>query len=125
MAPRAHILLVDDDAGLRGVLGGWLRSRSHVVTEAADGSIALAALASGCGASLIILDLEMPVMDGRTFLVTKARGDHAAIPVIIFSSSSASGLETLPDVIAVVPKCEGLGALMAVLPASEGGRHVV
>src|SRR6185437_661009 len=96
-------------------------AEGHRVTTAANGKLALAALILGHG--LVVLDLEMPVMDGRTFLAHKARGPHAATPVIIFSSSSLAGMHGLPSVLAVVAKADGVEALLAAIP--RGGRHAV
>ena len=73
-----HILVVEDNADLRGALAMLLESEGHHVIEAADGRLALEALASAIRVRLVILDLMMPVMDGPTFLAHKARGLHAA-----------------------------------------------
>ncbi len=119
MAGPTQVLIVDDDAILRDMAAVWVRSEGYSVSEAADGQAALEALASGPRVGLIILDLAMPVMDGKTFLAHKARGAHAAIPVIIFSSSP-SRLERLPDVIAVVSKGAGIEALLAAISLAVG-----
>jgi hypothetical protein len=47
-------------------------------------------------------------MDGPTFLAQKARSAHAAIPVVIFSSSPSIRLEGFGDVVSVVPKRDGI-----------------
>lgn len=134
MSPPAHVLLVDDDEDLRGVVIVLLVSEGHCVTEAAHGRAALDALASGPGVDLVILDQQMPVMDGKTFLALKGEGPHRQIPVIVFSSSPPIGLAGLPDVVASVSKDDGmtalLGAMARALPAGSsaetpgGGSHV-
>src|SRR5258708_35065016 len=93
MAAAARTLIVDDNEDLRNTLAALLQSEGHFVIGVADGQLALDALASGPGFGLIVLDLMMPVMDGATFLACKAKGAHAAIPVVGFSSSPSSGLE--------------------------------
>lgn len=112
MIGAPHVLIVDDDEDMRGLLIVLLQSEGHSVIGTADGEAALEALASGPSIGLIVLDLEMPVMDGKTFLVRKARGAHARVPVVIFSSSPCLGLEALPDVVAVVSKSEGIESLL-------------
>lgn len=92
-----------------------LQSEGHAVIEAADGQLALDALSTGPHVGVIILDLVMPVMDGRTFLAHKAIGDHAGVPVVIFSSSPCLGFASLAGVIAIVPKLEGIHALLAAI----------
>ena len=124
-----HILVVEDNADLRGALAMLLESEGHHVIEAADGRLALEALASSIRVRLVILDLMMPVMDGPTFLVHKARGPHAAVPVVIFSSSPSAALESSPSVVCTVPKLDGIGGLLGAIrdidgtAAVAGGMH--
>ncbi len=120
MSGPGHILLVDDDGDLREGLAHLLRSDGHQVIEAADGRHALNALTSATTFRLIILDLRMPVMDGATFLACKAGGAHAAIPVLIFSSSPYVGLEGFADVVSVVPKLDGIDGLLMAIRRAEG-----
>ncbi len=109
----SSILLVDDDADLRESVATLLISKGYAVLEAAHGKHALEALSSHPGVELVILDLMMPVMDGLTFLAQKARGAHASVPVLIFSSSQALGLESFSDVAAVIHKLDGIDGLLA------------
>ena len=113
------ILLVDDDADSRGLLAILLRCEGHDVSEVADGQRALDALASGGAFDVIVLDLMMPGMDGTTFLAQKARGAQAAVPVVIFSSSPALGLERFASVVSVVSKLAGMEELLAAVRRGE------
>ena len=122
MSGPGHILLVEDNADLRGALAMLLEAEGHHVIEAGDGSQALEALASAGTVRLVILDLMMPVMDGPTFLARKALGPHAAVPVVIFSSSSAAALQSWPCVIGTVPKLEGIDGLVRAIRGSEALR---
>ena len=88
----AHILVVDDNADLRGAMALLLESEGHGVVEAGDGRQALEALSAGPAIGVVILDLMMPVMDGPAFLAHKATGNHASVPVVIFSSSPCVGV---------------------------------
>ncbi len=59
------ILLVDDNKDNRTVLSAYFRSTLHVVECAVNGEEAVAKVKQG-GADLVLLDMEMPVMDGYT-----------------------------------------------------------
>lgn len=59
----AHILLIDDDAGVRRFMGTVLRRAGHEVTEATDGLKGLRAL-TGATVDLVITDLIMPEKEG-------------------------------------------------------------
>jgi len=119
MTGPGSILLVDDDAEIRECLAACLRSEGHLVVEAENGQLALNALASRTTFRLVVLDLRMPVMDGPTFLVGKAKGEHAALPVVIFSSSPYPGLEGLAGVVAVIAKTEGIEILLAAIARAD------
>ena len=123
MSGNPHILLVDDDADFRAAVALTLRFQGHLVTEAADGRLALIALSSGTPFQLIILDLAMPGMDGETFLAHKSRGAHAAIPVVIFSSSTSPTAKEFADVCSVVHKLDGLTGLLPAIRQASGGVH--
>jgi|ERR1700682_217204 len=120
MSGPGHILLVDDNADLRETMALLLRCDGHLVTEAADGQLALNALATPTTFRLIILDLMMPVMDGAAFLANKAKGVHAAIPVVVFSSSPSIGMEEHASVVSVVSKLDGIDGLLAAVQRAEG-----
>lgn len=81
-----RILVVDDDPDLRDIIALVLRRAGYVVEGAADGAEALD-LMRRHRPDAVLLDLAMPVMDGRTFLEVK-RGDPALapVPVVIMSA---------------------------------------
>jgi two-component system OmpR family response regulator len=64
---NAHILVVDDEAGVRDLLGDALRVAGYSISAAPDGMSALTALRSAA-ADLLIIDINMPVMDGFELL---------------------------------------------------------
>jgi CheY-like chemotaxis protein len=83
------ILLVDDYADARSSVREALEEAGHSVVEAADGQQALNFLVSRPEErpAVIILDLQMPVMDGWTFLeLLKRYVKLATIPVIIVTA---------------------------------------
>ena len=61
------ILIVDDSASLRQVVGIVLRGAGYHLLEAGDGGEGLKAL-DGRKVDLIISDVNMPVMDGISFV---------------------------------------------------------
>jgi two-component system chemotaxis response regulator CheY len=67
-----HILFVDDSPTMRASVSFCLRNAGYRVTEAADGKDALQKLQSiedkGQSLALIITDINMPEMDGITFI---------------------------------------------------------
>ena len=58
------VLLVDDETGLTTVLAKRLASRGLTVTTAASGEEGLAALQKDNDIALVVLDINMPGMDG-------------------------------------------------------------
>jgi two-component system, chemotaxis family, protein-glutamate methylesterase/glutaminase len=69
MAQKIRVMLVDDSAVIRGLYDRALKHDAaiEVVSSASNGEIALNMLRS-TPADIIILDIEMPVMDGLTAL---------------------------------------------------------
>ena len=63
MNKRHTILVVDDDAGGRRLTRATLSKAGFLVTEAADGHLAMAQLRSSLP-DLVLMDVSMPVMDG-------------------------------------------------------------
>lgn len=68
LAPRARVLVVEDERDLREVLAEWLETKGYEVTEAGDGLEAVALLEAGLEPDVILLDLTMPRMNGWRFL---------------------------------------------------------
>jgi CheY-like chemotaxis protein len=82
------ILVVDDYTDARETLRDLLEERGHPVIEATNGQQALNILVSQSSQriGLIVLDLQMPVMDGHQFL--NVIGNYirlADIPVLVIS----------------------------------------
>lgn len=80
-----NLLLVDDSVGVRIELGDALRDRGLRVRVAENGLVAIAA-ALKRPPDIILSDVEMPVMDGWTFLrMTRARQRLSHIPFVFFT----------------------------------------
>lgn len=82
------ILIVDDSASVRQVVGIALRGAGYDVIEGTDGSDALAKL-DGRKINLIISDVNMPKMDGITFVKeAKKLPNYKFTPVIMLTTES-------------------------------------
>ena len=84
------VLLVDDDVAVRRTIARFLTFEGFAVVEANNGQEALTYLRTGAGASVIVLDLRMPVMDGWAFR-REQRLDPTLekIPVVVLSGADA------------------------------------
>jgi CheY-like chemotaxis protein len=79
-----YILIVDDNADARDVLLAFLTDYGYEAVAVDHGLAALEHLRASPDALLVLVDLTMPVMDGRTFLMeVKADPALAHIPVVV------------------------------------------
>jgi CheY-like chemotaxis protein len=92
----SSVLVVDDDPNLVRLMSKFLKLDGFAPVPAANGEEALAYLRGGGDASVILLDLRMPVMDGWTFR-REQRGDPglAKIPIVILSGVEADGVQEM------------------------------
>ena len=82
------IMIVDDSASLRQVVGIALRGAGYDVLEACDGKDALSKL-TGEKVHLIISDVNMPNMDGITFVKEiKKNPSYKFTPVIMLTTEA-------------------------------------
>lgn len=88
MAPRGQVLLIEDDEEIRESLLEILVEHGYEARGAVHGRDALEQLrASPFRPCLILLDLMMPVMDGRSFREEQLRSPELAqIPVVVISA---------------------------------------
>ena len=83
-----RILVVDDSASLRQVVSIALSRAGYEVIEAKDGKDALQQLDRG-RVHLAICDVNMPVMDGITFVKeAKKRPECRFMPIIMLTTES-------------------------------------
>lgn len=121
---KIRVLIVDDSAVVRQALTQILESdRSvEVIATAADPFIAAQKIAHELP-DVITLDVEMPRMDGLTFL-KKIMSQHP-IPVVIISSLTTKGTETAIHALELgavdVLKKPAFGGTMV----TEGAQHVI
>lgn len=81
-----RVLVVDDEASVRGLLKKLLSRQGHTVLGAADGVEAIEML-SDTEVDLVILDMIMPRKDGYATL-TELRGGWPDLPVLLSSGYS-------------------------------------
>jgi DNA-binding response OmpR family regulator len=88
------ILVVDDDPSIRHLLRLALHAEDYEVAEARDGAEALTQVAEDVPA-LILLDLNMPHMDGAT-LLGELRRQRLCVgtPVIVLTAASTESPDT-------------------------------
>ena len=106
------VLLVDDDPDIRETLSELLDANGYEVLEAENGQIALDVLKNTprfpC---VVLLDLSMPVLDGREFLRRRASDPILRkIPVVVVSGSNqpADPLEGIDEYLRKPVKFERL-----------------
>jgi signal transduction histidine kinase/DNA-binding response OmpR family regulator len=89
------LLVVDDDAEVRGMVRRAMEREGWRVNEAENGRAALDAL-SREKPQLILLDLMMPVMDGFDFVMEmRKREEWRSIPVIVVTAKDLSEEERM------------------------------
>ena len=82
---RPTILLIDDEKDILLTIGDFLNINGYTILTATNGEEALRRL-EGKKPDLIILDINMPKMNGLAFLATvRARPEWADIPVYVFT----------------------------------------
>ncbi len=93
VAQPIRVLVVDDSAVVRGLISRNLAAAAgiEVAGSAANGELALAELARR-EIDIVVLDIEMPVMDGMTALGHIVR-DHPHVRVIIASTLTLRNAE--------------------------------
>ena len=79
-----RILVVDDDPVSRQVVVSQLEADGHEVTQAEDGVIALEMVRSS-RPDVVLLDVEMPNLDGYGVLARLTSGAPGDIPVIVLT----------------------------------------
>jgi two-component system, chemotaxis family, chemotaxis protein CheY len=85
-------LIVDDSSTMRKIVSLALSGAGHEFAEAENGRLALDAVGSG-GYDCVILDINMPEMNGIEFLEAKAKmASAAAVPVIVLTTQDEEEL---------------------------------
>jgi DNA-binding response OmpR family regulator len=83
---RSRVLVVDDDADIRGLLRQLLERAGYAVVEAVDGREGLRVLYSS-SPDLVLLDVSMPELDGWQTL--ERIRDLSDVPVVMLTARTA------------------------------------
>ena len=87
-----NILIVEDSPTMRSSVSFCLRNAGYRVTGAVDGKDALKKLQSmndkSEPLSLIITDINMPQMDGITFISKVKETDFKFVPILVLTTES-------------------------------------
>lgn len=123
-----RVLVVEDHPVNRMILEAWMSSASHVTSTAENGQVAVD-IAKDQPFDLIIMDVNMPVMDGLTATrMIREGGQNAGTPIVVLSASARhedheAGLQAGAD--AYLNKPIDFGALAALMGRVGGGRDAV
>ena len=81
----SHILIVDDDAPVRGMTATVLNGAGYTTSQAANGEEALVLMAE-TPPDLVLLDVHMGAMDGQDVLARIQAS--SAVPVVIITATA-------------------------------------
>ena len=88
----SHILVIDDDPMIRSLLSKYFTVKGHQVMEAEDGAHGIG-LATHSHPDVVILDIEMPVLDGYSTLnILRQSTRIPEIPVVILTARTDADL---------------------------------
>jgi CheY-like chemotaxis protein len=109
------VLVVDDDRGMRDLLGEALTDEGYRVRTASDGDLVWDALAPH--PAVIVLDVTLPRLDGIA-VVRRLRADPTtrAIPIVLVSARrDVDGIAARLGVEAVIAKPFELATVLAIV----------
>jgi putative nucleotidyltransferase with HDIG domain len=83
--PQERILVVDDEASVRGIVAALLEHSGYSAKIAGGADEAIEILSQDPGYSLVLSDIMMPGTDGLA-LLDRISSDHPSLPVIMFTA---------------------------------------
>src|SRR5512147_2773130 len=91
---RIRVLVIDDSVTVRQLLVDALSTdpEIHIVGTAPNGALALTLLPK-LQPDVVVLDIDMPVMDGLEFL-RRVRPAWPKLPILVFSTYTTHGAAT-------------------------------
>lgn len=118
-----HVLLIEDDGGLRGILARHLASRGLRVAEAATAEAATDLLDAGLRPAVVLLDLNLPGATGWQLLRGQALVSAGRPAVVVVTATGVSPARLRDyDVAGYLPKPFALETLVATVERLIGGR---
>lgn len=114
-----RVVVVDDSAEMRNLVGLALRHFGFDVVAAADGQAALETILVD-GADGLVSDLNMPRLDGLTLCrLLRGLSAHATLPIVVFTGATQEDRRVRPlhDIrgVRVLSKPMGLRAIAPAL----------
>jgi CheY-like chemotaxis protein len=107
------VLVVEDDAESAELIETILRGEGCEVVHARDGATALEDARELPRPDLVILDLELPIMDGRAFLdAMRADPTSSGIPVVVVSGAADATTVRATDKIGKDGLLDGLARVL-------------
>jgi two-component system chemotaxis response regulator CheY len=92
------ILIVDDSRTMRTLLGSFAKNAGAEVFDAADGQIALLQIATHQPFDLVLLDWDMPVLNGlETLKILRANSSYDSMKIMMVTAQS--GMESVTEAI--------------------------
>ena len=125
MEKKTHILMIDDDKDILRIICGYLVREGYEVLSAHDGNEGRE-IARRLQPELILLDINMPVMDGyKTLEYLKHDKETAHIPVIFLTNEDLSiESENAWKVLGIagyIPKSETREFMLSTIQKAIGG----
>ena len=108
-----NVLLVDDDELVQHAVHRILRVLGHTVTTASGGAAAVAVVAAGLRPDLVVLDMNMPDLDGAATL-QRLREIIPNVPVVLATGRAdqqATNVVTSHSLVTMLPKPFNVGEL--------------
>ena len=87
-----NVMIVDDDAAIRGVLNDLLSDEGYETSEAETGASVSEALASASPPDLIMMDVRMPDKSGLDVLNEMKSSDGGPLPIIVMTAFGTSSI---------------------------------
>ena len=127
IARPMQVLVVEDNEINRTVVRDMLEADGHHVTEAADGQLGVAA-AQTRRFDLILMDISMPVMDGRTAAraIRAGTGPSARTPIVALTANAMREEQEAfmtDGMNGILMKPLTKAALADILSTHQGSRH--
>jgi DNA-binding response OmpR family regulator len=120
---RVHVLLVEDDDGLRPILARHLATRGFRVEAAASAEAASAAIGDGLRPALVLLDLNLPGETGWDFLRGPAVALAGSPPVVVTTATTVNPRRLKELAVAgYLPKPFAMQTLVATVERIVGAR---
>ena len=87
MSQSQHIIIVDDEAPAREMVGDYLKMHGFAVTLCDGGKSLRGAIATGTAPDLVVLDLNMPEEDGLSII--RDLKSRTNVPVIMLTATAS------------------------------------